>query len=238
MLLPAGPTHDNVSRMQPVPKKVRVLVIEDHVIFRQGLVEILNNEKDLTVVGETSRVDEAIPILTGSKPDVLVLELRLPGEDGLHFLPRVPKISESTRCVVLSNSNNERDVVESARLGARGYLLKSTPTAQVLSCIRAVAGGQIWMETQHMEMILTSLREGGRRGSTHPLRLSRREKDVVSSVLCGLRNKEIAAELNISEKTVKNHLSKIFDKLGVSDRLELALYVLDKKLLSEPTESE
>ena len=219
--------------MLSAPKKIRVLLIEDHVIFRQGLVEVLNHEKDMTVVGEVSRASEALPLLTGLKPDILILELRLPGEDGLELLPKVPQLSETTRCVVLANSNNERDVVESMRLGSRGYLLKSTPTAAILSCLRNVAAGQIWVETQHMEMILTSLREGGRRGSTHPLRLSQREKDVVASVLCGLRNKEIAAELHISEKTVKNHLSKIFDKLGVSDRLELALYVLDKKLLAE-----
>ena len=218
--------------MLSAPKKIRVLLIEDHVIFRQGLVEVLNHEKDMTVVGEVSRVSEALPLLTGLKPDILILELRLPGHDGLELLPKVPQLSETTRCIILANSNHERDVVESTRLGSRGYLLKSTPTATILSCIRSVAAGQIWLETQHMEMILTTLREGGRRGSTHPLRLSQREKDVVASVLCGLRNKEIAAELNISEKTVKNHLSKIFDKLGVSDRLELALYVLDKKLLS------
>lgn len=216
--------------MHAPSKKICVFLVDDHLIFRQGLAKLLNQEQDLAVVEEAGHVAEAIPRITEKQPDILILELRLPGADGLELLPQMIQLSPATRSIVFTNSQSERDVVESMRLGARGYALKQHPTSVVLSIIRRVAAGEIWLETRHLEMVLRALDREYKR-MAQPQQLSQREKQIVQMVLNGCRNKEIATELRISQKTVKTHLSNIFDKLGVSDRLEMALTVLDKKLL-------
>jgi DNA-binding NarL/FixJ family response regulator len=212
-------------------KKIRVFLIEDHLIFRQSIAEVLQREKDLEVVGQASNAADGLAAVTAAKPDILMLELRLSGTDGLDLLPKLPEAIPAAKTIVFTNAEADRDVVESMRMGARGYIIKKSPTEEILAGIRRVAAGEIVLQTRHLEMLIRALQTRGRNRALGPTQLSPREKQIIQLVLSGYRNKEIGAELKISEKTVKNHLSNIFDKLGVSDRLELALYVLDKKLL-------
>ncbi len=220
--------------MQTGVPKIRVFLLDDHVVFRQGLSEIFRQEIDLAVVGEAGTVKEAIPLLAQTKPDILLLDLRLPGPDGLELLPKMKELSPETRILVLTGSDEERDVADAMRLGAHGYILKHRPTAVILKSIRRVAENEIWLESRQLEIVLRAFQSyAGRSRRPGGAGLSPREKQITQLVVSGCKNKEIASQLAISEKTVKNHLSNIFDKLGVSDRLELVLYSFEKKLLGE-----
>ena len=215
-----------------VNQKIRIFLIEEHLIFRQSLAEVLQREKDFDVAG-CSTAEEAVELLATAKPDVVLMELRFPGMDGLELLAQLPRLSSKTKAIVFSESKTERDVLESIRLGARGYAHKKIPTTEILDCVRRVAAGEVWLQTKQLEVLIHALQSRGRNRAMSPAQLSPRERQIIKLVLAGCRNREVAKELAISEKTVKNHLSNIFDKLGVSDRLEMALYVLDKKLLGD-----
>jgi DNA-binding NarL/FixJ family response regulator len=212
--------------LETVPK-TKVFVLDDHVLFRSSLTELLNREKDFQVVGEASQVEEALAALPPLQPDVVLVELHLSKGSGLQLLADLPERAPRAQAIVFTNSDQESDVVESMRRGARGYLSKKAPTSTLLQCLHQVAAGQVWLESRFLEMILKALRADRRNANP----VSAREKEIVRLLLTGCRNKEIASLLSISEKTVKNHLSNIFDKLGVKDRLELALLVHTKKLL-------
>ena len=219
--------------MEPTTPKIGVFLVEDHMIFRQSIAEVLQREKDIEVVGQCATASEALSLIVATKPTVLLTELTFSGMGGLELLTQLATISPNTKPIVFSESLSERDLLEALRLGARGYAYKKISTDAILDCVRRVAAGEIWLQTQHLEILVRSLQTRGRNRPVSGAQLSPREKQIIQLVLAGCRNREVAKELGISEKTVKNHLSNIFDKLGVGDRLEMALYVLDKKLLAE-----
>ena len=202
-------------------------------IFRQSLAEVLQREKDIEIVGTCSTASDAMAPLVESKANLVLTELRFSGMDGLELLAQLPKVLPEARAVVFTESLADRDVLESLRLGARGYAYKKIPTEQIIDCVRRVHAGEIWLQTPQLEVLVHALQTRGRNRAMSCAQLSPRERQIIQLVLAGCRNREVAKELGISEKTVKNHLSNIFDKLGVSDRLEMALYVLDKKLLGD-----
>ena len=122
-------------------QKIRIFLIEDHLIFRQSLAEVLQREKEFEV-GGCSTAEEAIELLPMAKPDIVLMELRFPGMDGLELLAQLPSLSPKTKAIVFSESKTERDVLESIRLGARGYAYKKIPTTEILDCVRRVAAGE------------------------------------------------------------------------------------------------
>ena len=212
-------------------KAIRVFVVDDHVLYRESLVALLRNEKDLEVIGQGSTVEEAKPRLAEGKPDVVLCEVKLPGQNGLDLLREVPSFSPETRLIALSDAEIETDVVEAMRRGARGFLDKQSPVELFLKCVRKVHAGEIWLNGRLTEAVLHAF------GTQQPpskldgkAELSRREMEVIQLVIQGYKNKDIAQKLFISEKTVKNHLSAIFNKLGVADRLELTLYAFERRL--------
>lgn len=207
--------------------KTKVFILDDHVLFRSSLAELLNRERDFEVVGQADHVEDALAALASLQPSLVLVELHLSKGSGLNLLAELAERAPGTKAVVFTNSDQESDVVESMRRGARGYLSKKSPTSQLLQCLHHVAAGNVWLEGRFLEMVLKALRTDRR--NSNPV--SAREKEIIRLLLTGCRNKEIASLLTISEKTVKNHLSNIFDKLGVKDRLELALLVHTKKLL-------
>ena len=174
--------------MAKTKQQIRVLLADDHAIFRDGLRKLLDSDEEITIVGEAQNGAECIKLLAKLKPDILLLDLRMPDKDGLAVLEEVNFDQIPTRVIVLTAAEDDRDVVRAMRLGARGV--------------------------------------------EKPL-LSDREKEIVQLVAQGFRNKEIGEKLFISEQTVKNHLHNIFDKLGVSDRLELALYAIHHRLIDQ-----
>jgi len=218
--------------MAQAKQTIRVLMADDHVIFRDGLRKLLATEDDIKIVGEASNGGDCIKMLAKLKPDILLLDLRMPDKDGLAVLEEVNFDQLPTRVVVLTAAEDDRDVVRAMRLGARAVVLKQSATELLVKSIRKVQGGEIWLDNRMTAEVMKTFSksaDGGPRREK-PL-LSDREKEIVQLVAQGYRNKEIGERLFISEQTVKNHLHNIFDKLGVSDRLELALYAIHHRLI-------
>ncbi len=211
---------------------IRVLMADDHAIFRDRLRKLLDADDDITIVGEASSGNECIKMLSKFKPDILLLDLRIPDKDGLAVLEEVNFDSLPTRVIVLTAAEDDHDVVRAMRLGARGMVLKQSANELLLKSIHRVHSGEIWLDNRMTAEVLKAFAKSSDDGPRRdkPL-LSDREKEIVQLVAQGCRNKEIGEKLFISEQTVKNHLHNIFDKLGVSDRLELALYAIHHRLI-------
>jgi two-component system nitrate/nitrite response regulator NarL len=214
---------------------IRVLVADDHAVFRDGLRKLLESAGDIEVVGEASNGNECIKMLDKFKPDILLLDLRMPEKDGLGVLTELNFDSLSTRVILLTATEDDRDVIRAMRLGARGVVLKQSASDLLLKSIRQVHDGEIWLDNRMTSEVIDAFKQSAESGQRHekPL-VSGREKEVVQLVVQGFRNREIGEKLFISEQTVKNHLHNIFDKLGVSDRLELALYAIHHRLAERP----
>jgi len=211
---------------------IRVLVADDHTIFRDGLCQLLEAEHDMTVVGEAKTGPEVLSLVQKVKPDILLLDLKMQPMDGFEVLTRLQEDKLEIRPIVLTASEDERDYVEAVKRGARGIVLKAAASERLLEGIRKVHRGEMWIDQRVAADVMKAMTEPRpalpQRGDK--VLLTAREQEIVTLVAQGFRNKEIADKLSISEQTVKNHLHNIFDKLGVSDRLELALYAIHHKL--------
>ena len=217
------------------PKQaIRILVADDHAIFRDGLRKLLEAADDAQIVGEASNGVECTKMLPKLKPDILLLDLRMPEKDGLAVLEEVNFESLPTRVIVLTAAEDDRDVVRAMRLGARGVVLKQSASDLLLKSIHKVYDGEIWLDNRMTAEVIDAFKKSAEAGMRRekPL-LSDREREIVQLVAQGFRNREIGEKLFISEQTVKNHLHNIFDKLGVSDRLELALYAIHHRLIDQ-----
>src|SRR5690348_1688225 len=221
--------------MTKTKQAIRILVADDHAIFRDGLRKLLEGAEDVQIIGEAANGVECTKMLAKLKPDILLLDLRMPEKDGLGVLEEVNFDSnQSTRVIVLTAAEDDRDVVRAMRLGARGVVLKQSASDLLLKSIRKVADGEIWLDNRMTAEVIDAFKKSAESGSRRekPL-LSDREKEIVQLVAQGFRNREIGEKLFISEQTVKNHLHNIFDKLGVSDRLKLALYAIHHRLIDQ-----
>ncbi len=220
--------------MTKTKQAIRILVADDHAIFRDGLRKLLEVADDVQIVGEASNGVECVKMLQKLKPDILLLDLRMPEKDGLGVLEEVNFDTLPTRVIVLTAAEDDRDVVRAMRLGARGVVLKQSASDLLLKSIRKVSDGEIWLDNRMTAEVIDAFKKSSESGQRRekPL-LSDREKEIVQLVAQGFRNREIGEKLFISEQTVKNHLHNIFDKLGVSDRLELALYAIHHRLIDQ-----
>jgi two-component system nitrate/nitrite response regulator NarL len=213
---------------------IKILIADDHVIFRDGLRTLLDSDDELNVVGEACNGAECIKMLGNLKPDILLLDLHMPDKSGFDVLEEVDFDTVPTRVVILTAAEDDRDVVRAMRLGARGVVLKQSATEVLLKSIHRVHAGEIWLDNRMTAEVLNAFSTAEAvPGGGKPL-ISDREKEIVLLVVQGFRNREIGARLFISEQTVKNHLHNIFDKLGVSDRLELALYAIHHRWVDKP----
>jgi len=215
------------------PGPIRIVIADDHPIFRDGLRRLLGIEPDFEVIGEAADGREAVERVTALRPDVLLLDLAMPGAGGLETLRELARGQAEVRSVILTASIEREDALDAVRLGARGVVLKTAATPLLYKCIRAVVAGEYWIGHERVQDLVTSLRaftdsQSGRRPPAATL--TRREIQVALAVLDGASNREIAQKLGLGEQTVKNYLSNIFDKLGVSSRLELALYAVHHRL--------
>jgi two-component system, NarL family, nitrate/nitrite response regulator NarL len=213
---------------------VRILIADDHAIFRDGLRKLFDGTDEVQIVGEASNGNECVRMLAKLKPDILLLDLRMPEKDGLGVLEEINFDSVPTRVIVLTAAEDDRDVVRAMRLGARGVVLKQSASDLLLKSIKKVHDGEIWLDNRMTAEVIDAFKRSAETGQRRdkPL-LSDREKEIVQLVAQGFRNREIGEKLFISEQTVKNHLHNIFDKLGVSDRLELALYAIHHRLIDQ-----
>src|SRR5216684_6834301 len=218
--------------MAQAKQTIRVLMADDHVIFRTGLRKLLETEDDIKIVGEASNGHECVDMLTKLEPDILLLDLRMPDKGGLEVLEEINVDSLNTRVIVLTAGEDDRDAVRAMRLGARGFVLKQSASDLLVNSIHRIHDGEIWLDNGVTAEVMGAFAKdsnGSSRGDK-PL-LSDREKQVVQLVVQGYSNREIGQELFISDQTVKNHLHNLFNKLGVSDRLELALYAIHHRLI-------
>jgi DNA-binding NarL/FixJ family response regulator len=217
------------------PPAIRVLVADDHELFRDGVRKLLEEAGNISIVGEAADGNECLRLLEKLKPDVLLLDLRMPEKDGMAVLESLNFESVSTHVIVVTGAEENRDILRAMRLGARGIVLKRSARELLVKSIHKVHQGEIWLDNRMTAEVVNAFKKSaeGRRRRDKPL-LSGREKEIVQHVAQGFRNREIGEKLFISEQTVKNHLHNIFDKLGVSDRLELALYAIHHRLIDQP----
>lgn len=220
-------------------KNIRILIADDHPIVRDGLKKLLSLEDDFEIVGEAADGREVLERVQELDPDILLLDLRMPNLDGLSALQSLQQSNKRTRVIVLTASEDKNEFVQAMKLGCSGIVLKQTAPELIVKSIRKVQAGEIWLDSHTtaavMRQFSTAMEMGGGGGSSsgkvrERSPLSAREREIVALVAQGYKNKEMAEKMFISEQTVKNHLHNIFDKLGVSDRLELALYAIHKGL--------
>ena len=227
----------------PTKQKIRIVVADDHPIFRDGLCRLLGLEEDFEVVAQAQDGRQVLEILQQLEPDILLLDLKMPGLDGLGTLQRLQAARNKTRVIVLTASDDKNEFVQAMKLGTSGIVLKQTATEMLIKSIRKVHAGEIWLDSHTTAAVIRQFvaaeemqpatvlppAPSAQRDRERSPR-SQREREIVALVAQGFKNKEMAEKMFISEQTVKNHLHNIFDKLGVSDRLELALYAIHNNL--------
>jgi two-component system nitrate/nitrite response regulator NarL len=220
------------------PQTVRILIADDHPIFRDGLKRLLESERGFKVVGEACDGVEAVAMVRQLKPEILLLDLAMPRRPGLEALREMSTDTTSVRVILLTAAAEKDQIVEALQLGARGVVLKDSATQILLKSIHAVMNGEYWVGRESVSNLVQYLRTlvGSSSNTARQRRygLTPRELEIVSAVVAGYANKEIAEHFKISEDTVKHHLSNIFDKVGVSTRLELALFAVNQALPFKP----
>jgi DNA-binding NarL/FixJ family response regulator len=210
---------------------IRVVLADDHPIILDGLELLFRMERDIQVVARCVNGEEALQAVRRHRPDILILDIRMPGKDGLTVLREMKEENLPTQIVLLTVGLDEEEALEALRLGVRGVVLKEMAPQMLVQCVRKVHAGEQWLERRSVGRALEKLlwREAGVREVAGVL--TPREIEIVRMAAVGLRNKEIADKLSISEGTVKIHLHHIYEKLHLNGRLELAAYAGEKGLI-------
>jgi DNA-binding NarL/FixJ family response regulator len=219
--------------MAKKPARIRILIADDHAVFRYGLRALLESEPRFTVVGEAVDGSEVAKLTRELKPAVLMLDIAMPRLTGIEVLRELASAKGEVRTIVLTAAIEKKQIVEALQLGARGILLKDAAIQLIAQCIEKVVAGDFWVGHEAVTSLvdyLCGLRGTG--GTVQRLpEFTPRENEIISAIVTGCVNKEIAIKLSLSEDTVKHHLSNIFDKAGVSNRLELAIWSMNKGFL-------
>ncbi len=205
---------------------IRVLVVDDHPVVREGLVAILEDEEDFQVAGAVGSAEDALTLAPTVRPDVILLDLELPGMSGVDAIPKVAAAVPDARVIVLTAYDTDERVLGAIRAGARGYLLKGAPADEIARAIRAVHAGGSYLASRIAAKVLAQVRSP-RRSTV----LSERERAVLRLVADGLATKQIARQLGITERTVKFHVSSIMNKLGADTRAQAVAEAARRGLL-------
>ena len=214
---------------------IRILIADDHPIVRDGLRRLLETEPDFRVVGQAADGREALRLASKLTPDILLLDLAMPRVPGLEVLRELSASESPVRTILLTAAIEKEQIIEALQIGARGVVLKESATELLFKSIRTVMAGQYWVgraEVGDLVQTLRGLIASSGKPKEKSLGLTRRELEILSAVVGGLSNKEIARQFSLSEDTVKHHLSHMFDKLGVSNRLELAMFAVNHHLVA------
>ncbi|AKU16236.1 chemotaxis protein CheY [Luteipulveratus mongoliensis] len=226
-----------------VTQDIRVVVIDDYGIYRRGIGTVLELEPDITVVGEAESAEDALPLVRDLKPDVILLDIYLPGESGIAVCQRLKTLSPSSQILMLTASDVDADLVAAIKAGATGYLLKDVGPDELADGIRAVRSGQALLSPSLASVLLGEFAQLVRNEPapsaavpTPMPSLTEREREVLALVARGWSNRTVADELYISENTVKNHMRSILDKLQLGSRMEAAMYAVRNKLVDDPAD--
>ena len=217
----------------PPDQVLRVLIVDDHALFRRGLLMVLKQEEDIDVVGEASDGHEAVEKAAELMPDVILMDVRMPKRSGIEATQQVKELLPHVKILMLTISDEEADLYEAIKAGASGYLLKEISIDEVADAIRSVWAGQSRISPSMAAKLLAefaAMSERERQQLPAP-KLTDREMEVLQLVAQGLNNRDIAAELFISENTVKNHIRNILEKLHLHSRMEAVVYAVKRKLL-------
>jgi DNA-binding NarL/FixJ family response regulator len=214
---------------------IRVVIVDDHELFRKGLQMVLEAEADIEVVGEASDGNEAIQKAEETSPDVVLMDVRMPKRSGIDATRTIKDTLPSTKILMLTISDEEADLYEAIKAGASGYLLKEISIEEVADAVRAVQQGQSLISPSMASKLLNEfaamVKRRDERAQVPGPRLTERELEVLKLVAKGLNNRDIGQELFISENTVKNHVRNILEKLHLHSRMEAVVYAVREKLL-------
>jgi DNA-binding NarL/FixJ family response regulator len=219
----------------PAQPAIRIVVADDHPVVRFGVRNMLLNEPGFEVVGEAEDGDDAITQTIESEPDILLLDLLMPRLPGLEAMRAIMTKSPRVKIVLLTATITPQQIIEALQIGARGIVLKDSVASDLSQALRAVLGGDYWIGGERVANLVKDLQQLMAQAAAVPDRktygLTPRELEVVTCIVEGCSNRDIAKQFAISEETVKRHLSNVFDKTGVSTRLELALFTIAHKLV-------
>ncbi len=211
--------------------KTRILLVDDHDIVRLGLMTLLNDQPDMEVIGEASTAAEAVRAVESLTPDVVLMDIRLPGEGGIEATRQVTAKFSNVKVVMLTSFADDELVMRAISAGAVGYVLKQVGNEELIRAIQAAARGEALLDPSTTARLLSRVREADRKAQEDAFReLSDREMDVLVHLAKGKTNAEIASLLNLSEKTVGNYVSNMFEKLHLNNRIELAAYAYEHHL--------
>lgn len=212
-------------------KKIRVVLVDDHEIVRLGLITLINDQENMVVVGEAGSASEALRVVDQLHPHVVLMDIRLPGEGGIEAARRISERFADTKVVMLTSFADDDLVWRAIQAGAVGYVLKQVGNEELLRAITAAAQGDALLDTSTTARLLARVREVERKNVQDAFRdLSDREMEVLGEVARGKTNADIGQVLNLSEKTVRNYVSTILEKLNLSNRIELATYAVENHL--------
>lgn len=205
---------------------IAIVIADDHAVLRESLTALLQAQPDFEVVGAAANGEEALQLVQQTRPQVLVLDLFMPESDGFEVLRTLERAGSRVASVVLTGSESRDDYVQVVRLGARGLVLKADNPQKLFAAIRTVAEGELAFSDEIARSVLDAMVSNQPSAPSSMTRLSERERQISYMVARGMKNRDIAGELSISENTVKRHLQSIFSKTGSRDRLELAVLAL------------
>ncbi len=229
--------------MGHLPPKLRVLLVDDQPLFRRALATLISAQFDMTVVGEGENGREALEKVRALHPDLIVMDVNMPGSSGVDGVSAIRAAGYATPIVMLTVSEDDDDLFESVKAGANGYLLKNVRPEQLFEDLRGVMRGEAPIAPAVASKLLDALRTGGlpargrAAGTTQDTVLTRRESEILQLVANGLSNKEIATELSITEGTVKNHVHNALEKLHLTNRVQAAAYAVRQGLAGPDTQA-
>jgi two-component system, NarL family, nitrate/nitrite response regulator NarL len=200
---------------------IRIIVADDHPLFREGVINSLRSNPDLQVIGQAESADDAVRVVREELPDVVLLDVHMPGGGGIEAARRIASACPATRIVMLTVSEDEDDLLEAMKVGASGYVLKGVSANELAAVVRSVSSGEVYVAPT---LAFGLLREMSRPRESDPLQeLSSRERQVLELVSSGMSNQEIGMKLGLAEKTIKHYMTNILTKLQVRSRVEAAL---------------
>lgn len=222
-----------------IHKPIRVLLVDDQAIVRAGLRLLVEMKGNMEVVGETDNLAEASAIASREQPDIILLDLILANESGLDYVPKLLSFSRESRILILTGVDDPALHQRAVQLGAMGFVLKHKAPDELIKAIQKVSIGEAWLDRVTMAKVLAELsrpnKDNDYSESAKIASLTKREREIISLVVLGMKNKQIANRLSISEVTVRHHLTSVFSKLELSDRFELIIYAFRRGLSEVPS---